>query len=136
MEEINENVLRCFELVYPDLAKRAISLRPYGFSEIEVVTEDGSVYIYSHRNDTVRQVRDPSVYYVDFSESKWREEFAKRLNDLIRTRNITQRTLARRTGISITTINKYSNALSTPSAYNLKIIANALGCSTTELIDI
>jgi len=63
------------------------------------------------------------------------EGFPKRLRELRRQRNLSQKELGKIVGLHYINIGKYERGLAAPSSERLKRIAEALGVTTDYLID-
>lgn len=102
-----------------------------GRYEITVKFKDGRIIIWDYETKGRRYIFDEEQTYAN--EEEWRKIFSYNLKKAMNDRYITQLELSERTGISIQSLSKYINEKATPSAYNIELIANALGCSTSEL---
>lgn len=71
--------------------------------------------------------------YTTNEELIWRNIFSVRLETIMEEKEFTQSRLAKETGLSISAIHKYLNGCSSPSAYNIYLIANALDCTVGDL---
>lgn len=67
------------------------------------------------------------------SANEERAYFAKALVKFLRERDMNQSELGRKTGLSRDAISSYVRARSMPEPKNLRKIADALGCETTDL---
>lgn len=69
------------------------------------------------------------------SELEWLQIFAHNLTYHLQSSGISQTELARRTGLEQGSISRYASARQMPGIKAIINIANALGCSTDDLID-
>lgn len=69
------------------------------------------------------------------SEMEWLRIFANNLQYLMSQAGMSQRVLAAKTGLEQGSISRYTNAQQMPGIKAIVNIANALGCSTDDLID-
>lgn len=69
------------------------------------------------------------------TEFEWLEAFSDNLTKLVYESKLTQCDLSEMTGISQGTISKYLRGQQMPGIKAIINIADALGCSTDELID-
>ena len=69
------------------------------------------------------------------TEEKWRELFGFNLSNYLKHNNMTQRDLTDLTYISESIISDYVRGRRTPSAIKILRIAQALKCTTDDLID-
>lgn len=70
------------------------------------------------------------------TEQEWREEFAHRLRVIARNKGYYfQKEWAELFGVSENTVSRYRTCETVPDAYMIYKIANALGCTTDELIN-
>jgi hypothetical protein len=67
-------------------------------------------------------------------EQSWRDIFSHKLSEKMRIRGMNREILSYETGISVVSIGKYLNGKSTPSTYNMELIATALSCTIRELL--
>ena len=65
---------------------------------------------------------------------KFKEDFNIVIKDLRKKKNLTQRELAKETGISFSMITKYEQGLNTPSIENLRKLADFFGGSISEFV--
>lgn len=64
----------------------------------------------------------------------WLYPFADKLKTLMRSKGMSQKELANKTGLSSAIISMYANATACPSDKNISKLAAALGCSVEELV--
>jgi transcriptional regulator with XRE-family HTH domain len=67
---------------------------------------------------------------------KIKAAFGKRVKELRQAQNLTQLDLAVKIGIDVRNLRRIENAEADPSLSTVSFIANALGISTSELLDI
>lgn len=104
-----------------------------GDREITIKLHDDTTVIYSEGSRGAKYIR-PDSNRDDSSvdaEEQWRLDFAKKLHKEMW---CSRGRLSELTGISERTISKYLNGQATPSAYNIKKIAQVLRCSPSLLI--
>lgn len=119
---------------YPELVEQMIDWYPSGQLEIAIRLKTGQKYIYDWLENLLVKIYDPDDMMKE-TEEEWEIKFSNNLKRKLRNVGMTQDLLAFETGISVVTINKYTNGKSMPNAYNLRKIANALKCSLYELTD-
>lgn len=104
----------------------------YFFSNVELVVDysNGDRAVYYHTRGCVSRFRPKKFLEKD----EFARELGRRIDLIIEERNLFQYELAEMTGISNIMINQYIMGKSIPGAYNLKQIADALGCSLDDLI--
>lgn len=61
-------------------------------------------------------------------------EFKERLREILKERELNYNTLAKRTGIPVTTLSNYINRSSSPSIIQLRILADYFDCSIDYLV--
>lgn len=127
----SNNMFKKFEKRYSQVARQVVDWYRCGPSEIIAILLDGSKVVYNELTNVVCAL--PSVN-VDVDESDWRRDFSKRLNSKLMEKRMTISDLASLTGLSRASVYKYVDCNSTPSAYNMIKIADALECSVNELI--
>lgn len=98
-----------------------------------VVFVDGTRMTYDLATQGYRNLKSVDDYW-NMDEDEWMIEFAKHLSWLMNMKYIDQTTLARKSGLSRKSINRYTTGKSIPSAYNLERIAAAMKCDVTELL--
>lgn len=119
---------------FPMMAERAVEYGLTDRMEITIWFEDGKKAIYNYFRKTVRTLHCQRSYDDNHpSEEDWKKDFATILKKRMESRNVKQKELSEYTGISQQLVSRYLNGKSVPSAYNLTILAKALGCSPTEL---
>lgn len=122
-------ILDDFERTYKHLEKDIVNWYPSGRNEIVLELNDGRRVIYDWITKKCYYTNNDDIT----DEESWRNNFAERLVNKMRKKCYTQERLSDETGISRVTINKYVNAKSIPSVYNLEKIIKALNCSMHEL---
>ena len=61
-------------------------------------------------------------------------QFKERLREILKERELNYNTLAKRTGIPVTTLSNYINRSSSPSIIQLRILADYFDCSIDYLV--
>lgn len=128
-------VLEDLEYYHPRVVTQMTDWHPISRNEIFIKTENGEQYTYSFIGHVLRKLKPPKSDIDILSEEEWREVFAEQLCYKMKARGIFQDRLSELTGISRVTINRYINGKATPSTYNIRRIAKALGCSVINLIE-
>ena len=124
-------------MYYPFLDRDLVEWYPYkddGFS-IVFSYEDGSKMFYDSILKGVRYFAPSNtsdVYIGD--EERWRKEVGFNIHRAMLKYGVSQTELSARSGISQSSISKYTDGIITPSSYKLRRIANALGCDIEELM--
>lgn len=131
-----EEELDIFKKRYQYIANRMIEWYPVSRNEILIKCDDGEEYIYNLLLDKVRDGYRSNRIPNCSDEDKWKREFSARLSNKMNSSGITRYTLSEKTGISEVSISKYLNRRVIPSARNIDLIAAALNCTASELIDI
>lgn len=70
------------------------------------------------------------------TEQEWREEFSKRVKYKMDLLNMSQRELAKRSGVAEGSLSRYLGCLRTPRADTVVNISKALKCKVAELIEV
>lgn len=105
------------------------------FYEVIVVMNDGSVHLYDsfeHSDLYFKTLGD--LFKIPEDEDEWRKQFSYNLYRVMRRNGLSQIELSEESGISPAMITKYMNGESTPTAYKMTKIANALRCNIDDLI--
>ena len=131
--KIWEPVLNNFKMHYPEMYDQMVDWYPSAHLQITVKLNDGQYITYELIDDLVTTVYDSYSNDDEMDEEMWRDNFARRLSNRMRTGGMTRSRLSDLTGISIVTLSKYMNGKAIPSGYNLERIARALKCSIAEL---
>ena len=131
-----EEELDTFKKRYQYIANRMIDWYPVSRNEILIKCDDGEEYIYNLLLDKVRDGYRSTRIPNRSDEDKWKREFSARLFNKMANSRIAGYELSKRTGISEVSISKYLHGHSIPSARNIDLIAAALNCTASELIDI
>ena len=135
--DIWASVYRDFKRQHPYLDEQVVDWYPSGQREISVILDDNSKYCHELGSSTLRRiysVNDNNENYID--EYDWRIEFSNNLRRKMFKYAMSQDELSERTGISHVTISKYLNCRATPNGYNIDLMARALHCSVSELMNI
>ena len=69
------------------------------------------------------------------AKTKFKENFKEILKELRKKKNLTQRGLAEKTGISLAMITKYEQGLNTPSIENLRVLADFFKVSIRNFLE-
>lgn len=117
-----------FKLYNPELADRVVMNYFVSRFRLKCELDDGSTVIFNSRTCILRTYSNS-----DDTEENWRKRFRHCLFDTLDEKHITQKELSDRTGISEVMLSRYMNGYATPSAYNLKKIADALDCDIDDL---
>ena len=75
-----------------------------------------------------------NIDYRTKDESVWGAEFGSNLQNVIRSKKVTQSQLAKKLGITEAMLSRYIHGTAIPSTYKTCQIANALECNICELI--
>lgn len=126
--------LKEFLLYNPSTEEDIVDWFKSDSSEIHIFMQDGSVYIYDVLTKTTRRPYKSMEEYLRPNEYIWRMEFSRRLERLMKFKQINQEELAELTGLTRASINNYLKCKRTPSAYVIMLISRALNCSPTELV--
>lgn len=70
------------------------------------------------------------------SEKEWKEKFAKKLSDMIQERCTSVNQFAKDCSISRSLLSLYLHAQRLPNAIYIQIMAEHLGCSVDDLLDV
>lgn len=124
-------------MYYPFLDRDLAEWHPHkddGFS-IVLSYKDGSKMFYDSILKGVRYFSPSNtsdVYIGD--EERWRKEVGFNIHRAMLKYGVSQTELSARSGISQSSISKYTDGIITPSSYKLRRIANVLGCDIEELM--
>lgn len=133
MHKMWDSVFDELKIRFPNIYERAVHWYPVGRNHIVIKTTDMLEYIYDWEN---KQVYTKKVYLPDeddIDECIWREQFGKKLRNMMHFKGIPLYELSKRTRISEVSLSKYINGKATPSGSNIDRIARALSCTSLEL---
>lgn len=128
----------------PDVAEIAEGYRPRGDHSIRVTTSDG-LFDYNYIRGVGMFVREKPKEREEITKEYSQRIFADRLRDMMTRRNLNQKMLAERTGLSESIISRYLRSdathngsyrktATTPTYHALRLIAWALDCEPYELM--
>lgn len=117
---------------FPSTADRAIDYYRSGTFEITILFSNSERATYDSLAKTIRYIKPMEGA---MPEEVWRNNFSLVVSKKMNSKGMTNKELAERVGVSAITIGKYVNGKSSPSPCVLLNIADALGCSVSELID-
>ena len=132
-EERWRSIFVDFSEHYSHLANRVEEMYPIGRKVVVFILDNGDKVRYDFYNKTIQFIHKNKEEDAVLDETEWRNVFMRNLNNLMRLNGYTLERLSDATGISIVTLNKYTNGKSTPSGYNLDRLADAFGCYVDEL---
>ena len=130
-------MLNNFLMMLPFVEDRIKDCWVSGDREITVLTYDGKVFKYDDvakccsAYKTLEDMMRPPA-----NEDEWRRKFSFKLYRTMMAKLKSQEDLAYESGLSQSVISKYMNGKSTPSVYKLQKIADALGCSVSDLLNL
>lgn len=107
---------------------------PSGRREITFVQKDGSRILYDCITHYMRYIRHSHEDALN-DEDLYKKTFARRLRRIMDAQGVNSVKLSNKSGVSKLMISRYLNARAVPSAYNIARIANALGCSSSSLVE-
>ena len=123
---IFNHISRIDPFVQPEDIQEAYFVNEY---DLFVSYKNGEKYIIDTFHNTFSGFY-PEGYIL--SDEEWEMSFRKRLRQRLSRRRMTQEELANRLGISRTTVNRYINGETIPSALMLKKISLVLNCDINE----
>lgn len=133
MKQYNR-MLEAYKAWYPTLYDKTLECRPSGRYRILALLNDGAKVEFDSIDNSIRNV---SRYYAkdsnEVDEEAWRKEFGRKLKQAMIDRGISQENLADSIGISRQMMSRYVRGTSTPSGYNLTLLATVLDCDVREL---
>lgn len=123
-------ILDHFKMHYPLEYERITEYTYNGRFSVTAKLNDGKTVMYNDNGNLIRTLPSDKNR---MTEEECRREFAFRLRDLLKDKNVSQLELSEMTGIPRPMINGYINGRITPSIYKADLIARALGCSLDEM---
>ena len=134
--KLNEYYLDIFTSQCPIIINHSVDLFMTDDDRLVAEMDDGSFLVYDLILNTSMRTTDPYRKYHPETEEEFKKYFARKLYRMMRSRGFNQDDLSMRTGLSICSISKYVNGIAIPSAFKIKLIADALRCSVEDLIDL
>ena len=128
-----DTIFEKFKKEHPGLRDMIINWAPSGGLEIPVYLSDNTKVYYDYI--TERCVRMKHVEDEDMTEQDYREVVAYRIKTYMIRKGITQSDLAERMGVVRSTVRKWIDAKSTPSAYNVRKMSIIFKCSPNEIVN-
>ena len=122
----DEGLYQSFQTYVPWLEKEVTACRVVDTSLLLVELRSGKRVLYDDLNTTVE-------YIDDLNEEQWRQSFGRHLYRRMLLAGYGQTELARESGLSVTTINKYLNGKALPNFYHVKRLARVLHCDVNDL---
>lgn len=133
----NKCELDIFVSYCPIVKREAVQIFKTEDSRMIAELKDGSAIEYDLVLGTTRSAMNLDILMrpkIATNEEDFKRYFSRKLYRMMRHKNYIQNDISEMTGISTSSLTKYINGTSIPSAYNLWLIANALGCSVDELL--
>lgn len=128
---MSKNIYNNFELNAAWLSDMAASIHERGQWELVVETIDGERFLYDDLTQSVYTLA--SIDEVQ-TEEKFCRQFGRTLRRELLHKGMTQGDLAEATGLSQGLVSYYIQGKRSPSFYNIKKIADVLGCSIDYLM--
>ena len=122
MDRVMQEVIRGFEMYYPELTNNVIEYREDRVGYLIVELKDGRVLVY---DDITTNIQDSSVL-------DHKKDFGRRLRLIMNRKAISQKELAERSGISESAISHYISGKRKPTYQTVGSFADVLGCSTDD----
>lgn len=129
----NPMLLDNFKLYFPSVYSKATHCFQSGPFEATANMEDDTVVIYNDLRKTIRYESDKDFEHPD--ENNWLMNFGNNLEKIMRKRGANQTWLSRETGIQQPSISRIVRGKRTASNYEIRLIADALDCTVSELFD-
>ena len=134
-EPIDEMIFENFKLYYPHFAELTERWEPSGKMEITVYLANGQMITYDDIENTFRQIRDFKSPINLEDEEKVADEFSYNLRRMLHHQRMTQLDLSEASGLSFVTISNYLNGKRSPTLKNICLLAKALDCRASDLIN-
>lgn len=114
------------------MAEHVVEYYHFDYLRIIVTLDDGNRYLFDNGTRALRRL--PTAKEMD-NEKIHRREFAYVLREEMIHRGFNQKRLSEATGISQGMISKYYLGKASPTVFNLRQIAKALGCTIDDLVN-
>ena len=132
MQSRIDSLVKSFEQSYPGFAEISVTYELSGDNSIIAELSTGRKIEYHRGLNTIMYINEELTDVKN--EAQWRRRFQYLLNKKMNDACIDITTLSEKTGIGVKTIYNYLGQQSTPSCWNIKKIADALGCDVEELM--
>ena len=116
---------------FPSIAAEAERWEEINPGELAIFMSDGEEMRYDSFRKTMRSLN--CEYKSD--KHKYEIGFGYNFTRTMRRYGFDQYMLAEATGLPQATISRYTTGRMLPSVYNIKLIADAVGCSVSELVE-
>ena len=136
-KKVNKYELGIFISYCPIVEKEATQIFKTEDDRLIAELKDGSAIEYDLVLGTTRSAMNLDILMrpkIATNEEDFKRYFSRKLYRMMRYKSYIQNDISEMTGISTSSLTKYMNEISIPSAYNLWLIANALSCSVDELL--
>lgn len=110
------------------------SWRMVGPKTVEYSLYNGSKFLYTYPENSFRYLSESTTEEGDVDEERLKEKLGNNIRSVLSEKGLTQGVLARETGISPMSINKYLNGVTAPGFISLYKIAKFLGRTIDELV--
>ena len=136
-KKVNKYELGIFISYCPIVEKEATQIFKTNDDRLIAELKDGSAIEYDLVLGTSRSAMNLDILMrpkIATNEEDFKRYFSRKLYRMMRHKSYIQNDISEMTGISTSSLTKYTNGIAIPSAYNLWLISNALGCSVDELL--
>lgn len=106
-------------------------LKWVGPFDILIKFKDGEMYIFDTYTNMYRYIKYKTK---ELTESEWKFEFSKRLQEMMLRKHITQEYLSSRLRMSQPMVSKYIKGTSMPSGFIMSKILDILDCDIEDLL--
>lgn len=131
----NDYLYRNYEFNFPRYAERTVSSEYGDAFELIATLDDGTKLAYYDPECSVRILPNINLgMRVEDADKELREYFGYRLERVMWYRNMSQKELSQRLGISQAQVSRYVRGKSTPSFGVIHMIAKILDCSISDLL--
>lgn len=133
----NKCELDIFEAYCPIVKKEAAQIFKTEDDRLIAELKDGSAIEYDLVLGTSRSAMNLDILMrpkIASNEDDFKRYLSRKIYRTMKCKGYIQIDISEMTGISTSSLTKYMNGISIPSAYNLWLIANSLDCSVDELL--
>lgn len=128
--QTENNIIYNLKLTYHNIYRRMVSYTVLTDYDILIKLDDGTRVLYDDFDKSYRRL---SYDIYNPSEESYGIEFGKRLTNLMYRKCITQYELAQRSGLSQSSISRYTNGTTIPSIYIFNRILSTLQLDEDEI---
>lgn len=127
-----DEFLEQYKRYYPSFHGKTVDWWPSGRLCITVKLDDGTLFEYNSRDNTIRRIQSEK-HAID--NAILRKEIGYNLQKVVSARGIPQSEIAYKCGITEAMLSRYIHGASMPGIDKVYALADVLGCRITDILD-